>query len=138
MTMIVGGSLIAATACRTQSGTGAGVGAVGGGLLGAAVGGKTGLLVGAAAGGLLGYGIGRSLEEEDQRRIVYSLETNEPTQWQNPNTGYQYQVQPLDTYTERGRECRQFQITAEIEQRPEQVYGTACRHPNGAWEIIRS
>jgi len=66
---------LAITGCTTAERTGT-VGAVGGGLIGAAVGGTQGALIGAVAGGVGGYLIGR---EADGRcryrtrdgRIVY-------------------------------------------------------------------
>jgi surface antigen len=135
--LLLGASLLSTAACGTQRGTGAGVGAVGGGALGYAVGGGTGLLVGAALGAVLGHEIGRAMEENDRRQVVHALETNEPVRWQNPQTGYDYYVEPTGTVMEQGRECREFRMLADIEGRPEQVYGTACRAPDGNWEVLR-
>ncbi len=128
--------LIAATACATKSGTGAAVGAGGGALVGAAVGGGTGALVGAALGGIGGYAVGREMELQDRERVARALEANRAARWQNPETGYEYQVQPTRTVYEQGRECREFRMIAEVEARPEEVYGTACRAPDGSWELL--
>jgi surface antigen len=136
MTLMVGASLITGAGCATKSGTGAAVGAVGGGLIGGAVGGSTGLLVGAVAGGLLGFAAGKSLEEEDRRRMAYAFETGQPTRWRNPNTGYAYEVDPMDTRVEGSRECREFRMLAESGSRPEEIYGTACRQPDGSWQLV--
>lgn len=35
-----------------------------------------------------------------------------------------------------GRYCREFQQTVSIGGRTEQAYGTACRQPDGAWEVV--
>lgn len=35
-----------------------------------------------------------------------------------------------------GRYCREFQQTITVGGKAEQAYGTACRQPDGAWEII--
>ncbi|MDB4954979.1 MAG: hypothetical protein JWO36_2548 [Myxococcales bacterium] len=135
--MMVGASLIAGSACATKSGTGAGIGAVGGGILGGAFGGTTGALIGAGAGALVGFAAGKSLEEEDRRRMAYAFETNQPTQWRNPDTGYAYQVQPIRTRVEGSQECREFRMLAESgPQQPEEVYGTACRQPDGTWQLM--
>ena len=134
--MMLGASLITTSACASKSGTGAAAGAVGGGVVGGVVGGRTGLLVGAALGGLLGYGAGKAIEEEDRRQMAYALEANQPVEWRNPETGYQYQLQPTRTIVEQGRECREFRMFADVGDRPEEVHGTACRQPDGSWEML--
>jgi surface antigen len=131
---LLGASLIT-SACATKSQTGAATGAVAGGLVGAAVGNTSGALIGAALGGALGYGVGRSMEIEDQRRMAYALEANRQVQWTNPDTGYRYEMAPTDTYYDEGRECREFRMLAEVDGRPEQVTGSACRLPNGTWDM---
>jgi surface antigen len=35
-----------------------------------------------------------------------------------------------------GRYCREFTGTATVGGEPRQVYGRACRQPDGAWEIV--
>jgi surface antigen len=123
-------------ACATKSGTGTAVGAGGGAVVGGLVGGSTGALVGAALGGIGGYAVGRQMEIEDQKRVALALEQNRAMAWQNPDTGYQYRVQPTRTVYERGRECREFRMIGEVDGRPDQVYGTACRAPDGSWQMI--
>ena len=137
MTVTLGASL-ALGACATKAQTGAATGAVAGGALGAAIGDTTGLLIGAALGGLIGHEVGRQMDREDQRRIAYALEANEAMRWENPNTGYQYEVRPTDTRYERGLECREFRMLADDRSsgRPEEVHGTACRQPDGTWELL--
>ena len=131
-------TLLLVTACETPSGQGAGTGAVAGGLIGGLAGGSTGLLVGAAAGGLLGYGVGTAIERQDQQRIAYALESNQPVSWQNPETGNTYEVQPMNSTRRDGRQCREFRLQAEIGDEPRDVYGTACRQPDGAWEVMNT
>src|SRR5262245_12948079 len=96
-TALAASAIIAGSACATKRGTGAAVGAAGGGIFGAAVGGTTGLVVGAAIGGLLGYTTGRAMEEDDRRRLAYALEADHEAQWTNANTGYRYDVEPTRT-----------------------------------------
>lgn len=131
------GTSLTVAACATPSGTGTATGAVAGGVLGGAVGGTTGLVLGATAGGLLGYGVGRSIEIEDQRRIAYALEANRAATWRNPHTGYEYDLQPTDSYVQDGRPCRQFRLMAEMDGSPQEVMGTACRQPDGNWQVIQ-
>lgn len=137
-TVVLGASLIAGAGCATESGTGAAVGAIGGGVIGGALGGSTGLVLGAAAGGLLGYGVGRTVEEDNRRRMEYALEANRPVTWQNPDTGYRYTVVPTQTMYERGRPCREFRMEAEFREGPRDVYGTACRDPDGVWRVVQT
>ncbi len=127
---------LTASACQTKRETGAFAGAVGGGAIGGIVGGTKGALIGVALGGLLGYGAGRAMEEHDKREMAYALEANQPVRWENPNTGYVYDVRPTRTYVDEGRQCREFRMNADVEGRPEAVYGTACRRPDGSWEMI--
>jgi surface antigen len=132
---ILGASLMA-SACATKGETGMATGAVGGGVLGGAIGGSTGALIGAALGGAVGYGVGHSMDMEDQRRMAYALEANRQAQWRAQD-GTAYQMQPTGTfYTNDGRECRRFTMMAEVEGRgPERMTGTACRQPNGSWDM---
>ncbi len=44
---------------------------------------------------------------------------------------------PLRTYEpEPGRYCREYQTVVTIGGRAEQAYGTACRQPDGSWQIV--
>lgn len=135
-TILVGASLIAAVGCATPSGTGTAVGAGGGALIGGLAGGWTGALIGAGVGGLLGYGVGRSVEVENERRWAAAMAYNQPTAWQDPQTGYYYRVQPGPTYYAYGQPCRQFQMYAQIDGQPRQVNGTACQNPDGTWQQV--
>lgn len=135
MTVLLGASL-ATTACATKSGTGTAIGAGAGGALGYAVGGGTGLLIGGAIGGIFGYTAGKAMEEEDRRRAAYALERNQAMEWRNAQTGNEYRIEPLDTRYEHGRECREFRILAEVDGYPDQVNGTACRQPDGSWQML--
>lgn len=133
MTILLGASLIGG--CATPSGTGTAVGAGGGALIGGVAGGWTGALVGAAVGGLLGYGVGRSVEVENERRWAYAMNSNQPVAWTDPQTGYLYRVQPTGTYYSYGRPCRNFRVIGNLDQYHE-VYGTACQNPDGSWQVV--
>ena len=63
--------------------------------------------------------------------------TDETTTWRNPDTGGSETITPYNTYqTSEGRYCREFVKTVTIAGEQQQAYGTACRQPDGSWEII--
>jgi surface antigen len=72
--------------------------------------------------------------------LQYALENNPTDQasdWVNPDTGHGGAVTPVRTYTDaEGRPCREFTTTIIIGGREEQGYGTACRQPDGSWQIV--
>jgi surface antigen len=115
-----------------------------GGLLGAQVDGHhrdrrtAAIIVGTIAGAAVGGSIGRSMDELDRLRTAQSLEavrTGVSSSWRNPDTGNQYTVTPTRTYELASGPCREYTIDALIGGRPEKVYGTACRQPDGSWKI---
>lgn len=130
---------------RESTGTllGAGTGA----LLGSQIGSGQGRIVATAAGTLLGaligQDVGRSLDRADQAYLHQttqeSLESsaiNQPSTWVNPDTGHSGSVTPTSTYqASDGRYCREFTQTVEIGGEIQQAYGTACRQPDGSWQM---
>ncbi len=119
------------------------LGAAAGGLIGSRIGKGDGNLAAVAAGTLLGFlvggGIGRSMDGADQSCLEQSLEHAEDGQeitWNNPDSGTRYQVVPTRTVkVADGRYCREYTTTATVGGKAETVYGTACRQPDGAWQI---
>jgi surface antigen len=123
-------------------------GKVVGGAVGAAVGSQVGkgdgqlLATGAGAliGVLLGGEIGRSLDAQDRACVGRTLETvptGQTVAWANPDSGAHYRATPRRTYqTDSGRYCREYTTQARVGGRQQQVYGTACRQPDGSWEIV--
>lgn len=123
------------------------IGAGLGGLVGSQIGGGKGKMIaigaGVLLGGLLGSEIGQSMDQTDRmymEQATYDSLENSPTgyetEWNNPDSGYQGIIRPLKTYREpSGRYCREYQ--ADITIGPETVasYGTACRQPDGSWQI---
>jgi surface antigen len=120
-----------------------------GGVLGGAVGGVAGSQIGkgsgktaATIGGtiigvLVGSSIGRTMDEIDQNcvgRVLEYASDRQRIQW--TGAGYDYDVVPLRTFQNNGMYCREYQTTATVGGRPQQVYGTACRQPDGAWKIM--
>jgi len=126
------------------------LGGVLGGGAGAALGstvdkhdGRTAAIVGGAIiGVLVGGAIGQYMDSVDQNCIGQTLEhvpDGQTIVWQNPNVGGSYQVTPAQTYQRAdGRYCREYVTEVLIGGRREQAYGTACRQPDGSWQVVRS
>ncbi len=95
---------------------------------------------------LVGFtpGFGQEFAGPEQQAMddtfQYALEKNQLNQgseWVNPDTGRGGAVAPTRTFTNRqGRPCREFIQTIIIGDREEQGYGTACRQPDGSWQIV--
>jgi surface antigen len=97
--------------------------------------GSLGTLIGASIGG----SVGRSMDEVDRMKVGATLETTRTgvtTRWENPDTGHEYAVTPTRTYETAEGPCREYTMDAQIGGRTEQVYGTACRQPDGSWRIV--
>lgn len=118
-----------------------------GGAAGAAIGaqigsgdGRTAAIIGGTILGILvGGSIGRTMDEVDQNCIGQALEHAPDGQaivWNDPRHSAQYQVVPTQTVREPdGRYCREYTTTATIGGKTQQVYGRACRQPDGSWEL---
>lgn len=72
--------------------------------------------------------------------LQYALENNRSevsSDWVNPGTGRSAAVTPIRTFQgAKGEPCREFVTTIIIDGRDEQGYGTACRQPDGHWEVV--
>ena len=121
-------------------------GGIVGGLLGSRFGGGSGQIAAAAAGTLagafIGGAIGRNMDETDRLKMSQSLESTpvgKPAYWQNEKTGATYTVTPTRNISLNGNPyCREYRSVANIGGKRQQVYGTACRQPDGAWKIENS
>lgn len=119
-------------------------GGVIGGLVGSQFGQGSGKLVavgaGALAGAFIGGAIGKNMDDTDRLKMERALENNaigKPAYWQNQNTGNSYTVVPTQNVTIDGNEyCREYRSTATIAGKKQQVYGTACRQPDGTWKVV--
>lgn len=118
------------------------IGGILGGVLGSQVGkgdGRTAaIIVGTLVGAAIGGSVGQSMDDADRLKTAESLETvrtGEPTTWENPDSGNEYTVTPTRTYEDTTGPCREYTVDAKIGGKTEQVYGTACRQPDGSWEI---
>ncbi|MCW9034394.1 MAG: RT0821/Lpp0805 family surface protein [Alphaproteobacteria bacterium] len=124
------------------------LGAIGGGLLGAQVGGGKGRMiavgVGAVAGSMLGSSVGSSLDELDRMKASEttqeSLEfgkSGTTSSWSNPDSGNSGSVTPTRTYqTADQQPCREYSSTVVIDGVAQEAVGTACREPDGTWRIV--
>lgn len=149
--LLAGAMSISLAACDTEAGqkqqVGTLLGAVGGALAGSAIGDGKGQMAAIAVGTLLGAGIGqevgRSLDRADQlamqQTMQRSLETapsGQRSEWRNPDSGNYGTYTPQPAYkTSSGQTCREFQQTITVGGRQESGYGTACRQPDGSWQI---
>lgn len=137
--------------CTRQSGiggreTGAVVGGVAGGVAGSQFGSGSGKTAATIAGVILGAAVGSYigdyLTSQDRNQMGRAFETNrpgQPTQWRNPQTGYQHRVVPQQTYrNQQGRTCRNFNQVIMTGGQRETVQGTACKNNQGQWEIVQA
>lgn len=122
-------------------------GAALGGLAGSQIGGGRGQLAATAAGallgGLLGSEAGKSLDRADEMYMARTTQdalehqpSGQVAEWRNPDSGHRGTITPVETYQrDDGRYCREFQQTVTVGGSTEQAYGTACRQPDGTWQI---
>lgn len=136
-------SLIGCTQMTKQD-VGTVTGGVAGGLLGSQFGKGGGQLLaigaGTLAGAFIGGAVGKSMDETDKMKMNQTLETNnvgQPAYWQNQNTGASYTVVPVKNVNVNGNAyCREYRSTADVGGKKQQVYGTACRQPDGSWKVV--
>ncbi|WP_018175741.1 RT0821/Lpp0805 family surface protein [Thioalkalivibrio sp. AKL8] len=132
--------------CATYQGSQEQAGMVIGGVLGGVLGSQVGsgrgrtaaIIAGTLAGAAIGGSVGQSMDEVDRLKTAQTLEsvrTGVPSRWVNPDSGNQYTVVPTRTYETTAGPCREYTIDAVIGGQTEQVYGTACRQPDGSWRI---
>ena len=131
----------------TREDTGAGVGAIAGGLLGSTVGHGRGrvaaTVVGADIGGVIGSKIGRDMDERD-RRLAEDAEfdalerggSGRARVWRNEANGNYGEIVPSRPYRRGEYDCRDYVHTVYMRGRPETMRGTACRNPDGTWSSV--
>ena len=141
-------------ACATDAGPkqqlGTLLGGVGGAVVGAQIGDGKGQLAATAIGTLLGAyvgsEIGKSLDRADQLAMQQTTQNsleNAPSgtssTWHNPDSGNYGSVTPQPSYqSSSGQYCREFRQTVTVGGSTEEAYGTACRQPDGSWQIVSS
>jgi surface antigen len=133
---------LALSGCANNAQSGAGIGALGGGLAGSLIGNsknkEQNALIGAAVGGVLGYAIGNEMDKADQARLMSIYETspsNQAHSWVNPDSNNEYVVTPRPARQVSGRVCREAEIESVIDGRRETVMKQACRRSDGRWEM---
>jgi surface antigen len=123
------------------------LGAAAGAGIAAAAGGGAGAIVGGALGGaLIGGFVGHKLDDRDKRLATQAAQqafennqSGQPSVWNNPDTGNSGSVTPTRTYQlANGTYCREYHQTIVVGGQQERAYGTACRQPDGTWQIQQS
>jgi surface antigen len=135
--------LLTGCAPINNEGVGTVTGGVVGGILGSHFGGGSGKVLATGAGALigayLGGNIGRSMDRQDQLEMQRALETA-PTghivRWRNPDNGNRYYVKPTRTYYHHKQHCREYTTHALIGGKTQEIYGKACRRPDGSWRVV--
>ncbi len=147
-------AMVPISACQSDIGAKQGFGTIAGAAAGALLGSQIGvagdegqiiaIAVGTLAGAALGSEVGRSLDRADQLALQQATQTTletarsgEPLPWLNPDSGNNGTVIAQSPYSNRtGQYCREYTQTINIGDRTEQAYGTACRQPDGTWQIV--
>jgi surface antigen len=120
------------------------LGAASGAGIAALAGGGAGAIVGAGLGGaLIGGFIGNRLDARDKRlaaeaaqRAFEDNRVGQTSVWRNPDSGNSGSITPTRTYQiANGQYCREYRQTVVIGGEQHQAYGTACRQPDGSWQI---
>lgn len=144
MLIVLTSASLVSCANVTNQDVGTVTGAVAGGLLGSQFGKGGGQMlaigIGTLAGAYIGGAIGRNMDETDRLRMTQAFENNrvgQPAYWQNDRTGARYTVVPTRDVAIDGNDyCREYRTTAVIAGKKQQVYGTACRQPDGSWKVV--
>lgn len=124
------------------------LGGAGGAVVGSQFGSGQGKLVGVAigtlAGAFLGNQIGISLDRADQIAVQEATQRSLETQPTGVDMPWQGQkaygsVKPISTFQgSDGRYCREYQTTITVAVEQQVAYGTACRQPDGSWQVVSS
>jgi surface antigen len=120
------------------------IGGVGGAVLGSQIGKGDGRIIATAGGTLLGVliggAVGRSLDQADYAcagQVLEHAPNNRTIVWRNPETGGAYRLTPTSAYQVQDGYCREYTSVATVAGRSQTIYGTACRQPDGAWQIVQ-
>lgn len=117
-----------------------------GGAAGAAAGSQIGdgrgrlaaIVAGTIVGFVVGGEVGRAMDRTDALCIDQALEhapDGETITWANDRR--QYAVTPEGSFQRGdGRYCREYQATSTVGGQRVQTYGTACRQPDGSWQLV--
>lgn len=120
-----------------------------GGIIGGVVGrqfgdgrGRTAMTVlGATAGAMIGGNLARNRavsrwEQEAAYRAFEHTPSGQAVEWRDPDSSHRGSFTPQRTYRNtQGSYCREYSQWVVIDGREERAYGTACRQPDGSWQI---
>ena len=135
--------------CTTKQSTGTAIGALAGGAIGAHFGKGGGKLlatgIGMMAGAVIGSEIGKQLDDYDRRLMQNTSQqalefspSGQEVAWKNPDSGHYGSITPVRTIRRSDNSyCREYQQKIVIGGREEKAYGTACRQPDGQWQIVK-
>ena len=124
------------------------LGKVLGGAAGAAIGSQIGrgngntaaIIAGTVLGVIVGGNVGQSMDRVDQGCVGQILEhapDGRPITWTDTSNGGRYRVTPDKPYqTSQGQYCRKYLTNALIDGNDRQIYSTACRQPDGTWQMV--
>jgi len=117
---------------------GGGLGALAGSQIGSGDGRLVAVAAGTIIGVLVGGEVGRHMDRTDALCIDQALEAapdGETIIWNNNRENYS--VTPLETVVaEDNRYCREYIAQSTVGGQVQQVYGTACRQPDGSWQLV--
>jgi surface antigen len=125
------------------------IGGVAGGVLGHQIGGGSGRTIATIGGTLLGAALGNSVGASlDRADMQYynqtsqqAMETGQPGQsfpWQNPQSGNSGVIIPSNYYqSNNGQYCREYTQRITVGGHTQEGYGTACRQPDGSWQVTQ-
>lgn len=120
------------------------VGAVAGGIIGNQFGQGAGRALatvgGVVVGGLIGSEIGKSMDDADRRYALEAeyraLEDDDEEEWRNQKSGHYGRIKPRRSYRNAGLDCREYEHTVYINDRPQTMVGKACRQRDGTWKSV--
>ena len=125
------------------SAIGAGLAGWGASKIGNGTGRMAAIAAGTLAGAVVGGSIGSSLDKADrlsarkaQNRALIAP-VGEVIQWSNPTSGNSGAVTTTreGTDTSTGAYCREYHTDIQVGGRTKSGYGTACRMPDGSWQV---
>jgi len=152
--LAVGACALTLTACETGSGDHALGGLLIGGALGGVAGsqfghggGKTAMTaLGIALGAYVGHEIGRKMDERDQAAHDHAAQvalgdhrTGRPYAWRGTHGAHGSVAPTSEVYADTsGRSCRRFTDTVVFEDgHPQDVSGVACLNRDGQWAVAQ-
>lgn len=114
------------------------LGGAGGGVVGSTIGKGHGRTAATITGALIGATLvsNASRGEDCYQQVFETAPVGAPVNFQTQQVGYNYTITPTRDYRTDGRYCREYQAVATVGGHIRETYGTACRQPDGQWEVI--